>query len=57
MISTSHQYVCIGKFTSDFIEKEFSKLRQGTGGCYFITVQHIGKVKYKQNIIIIIFKY
>ena len=41
MISTSHQYVCIGKFTSDFIEKEFSKLGQGSGGCYFITVQQI----------------
>ena len=41
LLSTSHQYVCIGKFTSDFIEKEFSKLRQGSGGCYFITVQQI----------------
>ena len=41
MLSTSHTYVCIGKFTSDFIEKEFSKLRQGLGGTYFITVQQI----------------
>ena len=28
-------------FTSDHIEKEFGKLRQGCGGCYFITVQQI----------------
>ena len=41
LLSTSHTYVCIGKFTSDFIEKEFSKLRQGLGGTYFITVQQI----------------
>ena len=36
-----HTYVYIGKFSSDFIEKEFSKLRQGLGGTYFITVQQI----------------
>ena len=41
LLSTSHQYVCIGKFTSDYIEKEFSKLRQGSGGTYFITVQQV----------------
>ena len=37
----SHEYVCIGQFTSDHIEKEFSRLRQGSGGTYFITVQQI----------------
>ena len=31
----------LGKFTSDHIEKEFGKLRQGCGGCYFITAQQI----------------
>ena len=30
-----------GLFTSDPIEKEFSKLVQGSGGTYFITVQQI----------------
>ena len=37
------EYVLLGKFTSDHIEKEFGKLRQGCGGCYFITVQQIMK--------------
>ena len=41
LLSTSHIYVCLGMFTSDFIEKEYSKLRQGLGGTYFITVQQI----------------
>ena len=31
----------LGKFTSDPIEKEFGKLRQGSGGTYFITVQQM----------------
>ena len=31
----------LGIFTSDFIEKDFGKLRQGSGGTYFITVQQI----------------
>ena len=35
------EYVLLGKFTSDHIEKEFGKLRQGSGGCYFITAQQI----------------
>ena len=33
----------LGKFTSDPIEKEFGKLRQGSGGTYFITVQQMLK--------------
>ena len=41
LLSTSHTYICIGKFTSDFIEKEYSKLRQGSGGTYFITMHQI----------------
>ena len=35
----NYQYVLLGKFTSDHLEKEFGKLRQGSGGTYFITVQ------------------
>ena len=38
LLQTSHTYVCPGKFSSDFLEKEFGKLRQGSGGTYFITV-------------------
>ena len=34
-------YIMLGMFTSDPIEKEFGKLRQGSGGTYFITVQQI----------------
>ena len=34
-------YVMFGLFTSDLIEKQFNKLRQGSGGTYFITVQQI----------------
>ena len=29
----------LGQFTSDVTEKEFSKLRQGSGGAYFLTVK------------------
>ena len=36
LLSTSHEYVCLGNFSSDPIEKMFSKLRQGSGGTYFI---------------------
>ena len=31
-------YVLLGQFSSDPIEKAFSKLRQGSGGAYFVTV-------------------
>ena len=41
LLSTTHQYVVLGKFTTDKLEKSFSKLRQGCGGTYFITVQQI----------------
>ena len=41
LLATSHDYVCIGQFTSDHIEKEFSRLRQGSDGTYFITVQQV----------------
>ena len=34
-------YVPLGKFTTDILEKFFGKLRQGSGGSYFITVQQI----------------
>ena len=34
-------YVMLGQFSSDPIEKEFGKQRQGAGGTYFITVRDI----------------
>ena len=41
LLSTSHKYVLFGQFSTDPLEKEFSKLRQGSGGTYFINVQQI----------------
>ena len=41
LTTTGFQYVLIGKFTTDHLEKQFGKLRQGSGGTYFITVQGI----------------
>ena len=34
-------YVLLGKFSTDPLEKMFSKLRQGSGGTYFINVQQV----------------
>lgn len=41
LLETTHDYVLLGKFTSDPIEKAFGKLRQGSGGTYFINAQQI----------------
>ena len=41
LLSSSHQYVLLGYFTSDPLEKEFGKLRQGSGGTYFINIQQV----------------
>ena len=50
LLSTSHDYVCLGKFTTDYLEKEFGKLRQGSGGTYFISAQQVlEKLHIKQS--------
>ena len=36
-----YECVCLGRFTTDPLEKEFVKLRQGSGAIYFINVQQI----------------
>ena len=41
LLATSHQYVALGKFTTDPLEKAFGKLRQGSGGTYFISAQQV----------------
>ena len=41
LLATSHKYVPLGKFTTDHLEKKFGKLRQGSGGTYFISVQQV----------------
>ena len=38
LLKTTHQFVMLGIFTTDHLEKQFGKLRQGSGGTYFITV-------------------
>ena len=46
LLSTIHDYVLLGIFTTDFLEKMFSKLRDGSGGTYFITVQQVSEKLY-----------
>ena len=41
LLATTHEYVLLGIFTTDFLEKMFGKLSQGSGGTYFITVQQV----------------
>ena len=35
------KYVILGSFSTDPLEKEFSEVRQGSGGIYFISVKQI----------------
>ena len=49
-LATSKKYVLLGQFSTDPLEKEFGKLRQGSGGTYFINVQQcIEKLHIKQT--------
>ena len=41
LLQDAYQYVMLGIFTTASLEKEFSKLRQGLGGTYFITAQQV----------------
>ena len=41
MLAKDSSYVMLGWFSSDPIEKAFGKLRQGSGGAYFLTVQSV----------------
>ena len=50
LLATSHKYVQLGQFSTDKFEKEFGKLRQRSGGTYFINVQQcIEKLHIKQT--------
>ena len=50
LFATSHEYVLLGQFSTDPLEKEFGKLRQGSSGTYFINVQYcIEKLHIKQT--------
>ena len=41
LLDTTHQYVLLGNFTTDPIEKLFGKLRQGLGGTCFTSIQQV----------------
>ena len=41
LLNTTQNYVLLGQFTSDHLEKEYSILRQGSGGTYFLSVQQV----------------
>ena len=41
LLRVTHNYVLLGTFSTDPVAKEFGKLRQGSGGTYFITVKQI----------------
>ena len=50
LFATSHKYVLLKQFSTDPLEKEFGKLREGSGGTYFINVQQcIEKQHIKQT--------
>ena len=39
----NYEYICLGMFSTDPLEKAFSKLRQGSGGTYFINAQQVAE--------------
>ena len=39
--TNNHEYVALGNFTTDPLGKQFGKLRQASGGTYFITVHQV----------------
>ena len=49
LLQEAYEYVCLGEFSTDRLEKAFGKLRQGSGGAYFITAQQVTeKIRIKQ---------
>ena len=43
LLNTTQNYVLLGQFTSDHLEKEYSILRQGSGGTYFLVFNKLLK--------------
>ena len=41
LLDSGFNFVILGEFTTDYLETEFCKLRQGSGDTYFITVQNV----------------
>ena len=49
LLQEDYEYVCLGEFSTDVLVKAFGKLRQGSGGSYFITAQQVTeKIRIKQ---------
>ena len=40
-LSTTHKFVLLGEYSNDPIERAYGKLRQGSGGTYFLSVQQV----------------
>ena len=40
-LATTHKFVLLGEYSNDPIERAYGKLRQGSGGTYFLTVQQV----------------
>ena len=41
LVQESYEYVCLAEFSTDRLEKAFGKLRQGSGGAFFVTTQQV----------------
>ena len=41
LLGCGNDYVLLGSFSTDPLEKSFCKLREGSGGTYFITAQSV----------------
>ena len=41
LLQKSHDFILLGQFSTDPLEKAFGKLRQGCGGTYFINSQQV----------------
>ena len=40
-LATTHEFVLLGEYSNDPIERAYGKLRQGSGGTYFLSVQQV----------------
>ena len=41
LLASGNDYVILGWFSTDFLERAFGKLRQGSGGTYFLSAQSV----------------
>ena len=51
LIEESFDYVCMAEFSTGKLEKAFSKLRQGSGGIYFIKSQQVISYCFLENLL------